>query len=656
MDGIRSQAPVLDRIDTTSLRRVALSLAFGVALVLTATKLTLLPFPVESVLEFMRWLLRLAVVSSADLLFVAGLLATSLMVIHGVARLPGSAHSIRRRQRVLHASLIAAFQTAALYGILSVPLFRMTMVPLTVQLLSFSGGPGLMASSVGDFVTWSTRIALLAVPLVLLGLTWLAAGRWGERYLSRMGSKAVAIALLLVVVQAIVCRSYIRAQWTDPNRWERRIAVSPHAALLDSCWDELLKRDHLTLSFDPVDVDESDFEPREAQHLPHAATSTDSITEPRNLIVIVLESVGASYLDIYGGPHRTMPHLQRRAEQGGIVFEDVYAHAASSPKGLVALTTSVVPRVDWKLITRDCPAFDVPSLPAVLHERGYRSCYLHSGHWNWKRRDEFLRARGVHALIDADSLPSEKVFSWGISDQAMFEAGLAWIDEQPEAPFHMLLWTIETHHPYLAGGDPIDFGVDDEELNRYLNAIRQADARIEWLMNELARRGLAESTVVAVTGDHGEVFGQHNQRVHSFGIYQENVRVPLVVLHPGLLASGVRQSGACQQIDIPATLLGLLEAPRPTEWQGRDVLNEGPAPRAYFFSTGNEVILGLREGRYKYHYHLGEGFEELFDLQADPREQVNLAAQHTERCASYRSRVGGLVTYQRAYLARHGAP
>jgi len=377
---------------------------------------------------------------------------------------------------------------------------------------------------------------------------------------------------------------------------------------------------------------------------------------PKNLIVIVLESVGAEYLGLYGAPYDNTPRLAGLVARGGKWFQNFYAHAASSPKVLVALSASVVPRVDWKLITRDSAEFDVPLLPQVLAERGYRTCYLHSGYWSWKGRDEFLRARGVETLLDADNLDAQQVFSWGISDDDLFDAALEWIDADRSRPFQLLLWTIETHHPYFAGDAPRDFGVEDEELNRYLNAIGQADRRIGELVDELERRGLANDTLIAVTGDHGEVFGEHGQRVHSFGVYEENVRVPFILLHPSLAGEPASRGEVCQQVDLPATLLGSLGVDRPDSWQGRDLLAAGAAPRAYFFSTGNEVLLGLREGRFKYIYHVSGGHEELYDLVDDPRETVNVATRESERCASYRRRVGGLVRAQREFLAAHGSP
>jgi arylsulfatase A-like enzyme len=199
-----------------------------------------------------------------------------------------------------------------------------------------------------------------------------------------------------------------------------------------------------------------------------------------------------------------------------------------------------------------------------------------------------------------------------------------------------------------------DFKVKDEELSRYLNAVRAADEKIAWLIDQLNRRGLGDSTVVAVTADHGEAFGQHNQRTHSFGVYEQTVHVPLVLLYPGLAEAPKRSSTMGQHIDIAPTLLDLVGVPPPKDWQGRSLLDESRSPRVYFLSVGNEVVLGLRDGRFKYHYYVDTTREELFDLDADPAELKDLAQIEPERCAGYRARVGGYVTYQRGFLARHG--
>jgi len=493
---------------------------------------------------------------------------------------------------------------------------------------------------------------LLALPTLTRRIPWLASA-------PPPPARGILLAFIVVAVYGFVCRSYVQAQWSDPNRWERRIAQNPHMVFVASSLKLLFHREVVDFFDNP---DESDF--LRDQPRPDARPLSQLIPQdarPKNVILIVLESTGVEHLGLYGSKHDTTPNLQRLAQDGGVTFENLYVQSPSSCKSLAALTASIYPRIDpWRrLLVRDFPDFKVPTIAETVAEQGYRTCFAHSGYWNYMKRDRFLRRRGASQLIDAGSLPGQSVNSWGVADRAMFQATLDWIDEKPRQPFFLLAYTIETHHPYVAREPLQDFGVEDPDLNRYLNAVKTADATIGWLMAELRRRGLDRSTLVAITADHGESFGGHNQRIHSFSIYESAVHVPLILLHPCLKNFPRRIDTVCQHIDIAPTLLHLLGIDVPDAWQGRNLLQEKArrATRpAYFCALGNEIVLGLRDGNLKYHYYLDSGHEELFDVAADSAESHNLAADHPGRCQRYRRKLGGWVRYQRRFLSQHGAP
>jgi len=648
-----SRLPVTPRDATAGVDQYRLVIAtLALCVICILAKGVLLPIPGQTQGELARWLIRLAIVASADMTFVVLLAACCGLVRRGIGDRP-------LLIPIWRFATVGLYGLVAAYAVVSIALLRLMMVPLTLELLSFAGGPRLMASSIRELIT-PGLLAGLAASLVTIVLSF----RWGERvpnllhgrleFLGAVWRRWLTVATLAALFGAIG-QTYIGRAWTDPNRWERRISASPHATFLGSVVAHLIEPQPSVASWSPDDADTSDFLPREAT-VPR--TSPLDANRPTNVLVVVLESVGVEYLSLYGASHETMPRLAQLARERGIVFENVYAHAPSSPKGLIALTASVYPRIDWKLITRDCPDFDVPNLAQVLHADGYRTAYLHSGYWSWKLRDRYLAARGVQAVLDADSIPGEEIFSWGIGDQLMFQAALDWIDQAPRQAFHAMLWTIETHHPYIADTASPRFDVADTELSRYLSAIESADRRIGWLYEQLVARGLDQNTLVVVTGDHGEVFGQHNQRVHSFGVYDENVRVPLVMIHPKLREGDRRErvTPVCQQIDIAPTILGLLGEASPASWQGGDLFRAGALPRAYFYSVSNEVQLGVREDQWKYIYRLQSGHEELYDLSDDPNELHNLAPLDPQRTADLRRRVAGLLHSQRAFLAEHGAP
>ncbi|HWB14595.1 MAG TPA: sulfatase-like hydrolase/transferase [Pirellulales bacterium] len=638
---------------TAEFDSIWLALATSLAAVGIVGKWILLPFPVSTVGEFVRWVLRLAVISAPDMCFACGLAVVCWFVAYTLRWWPSLVGRTWRR------CSMGLFAVCAVYAVASVPMFKVTKVPFTVRLLSFVGGPEVMLSSAGEYFPAGIVALLIACPVAVLMAPWALRQRSARRVLAPVGWRVMVVALAGVVAGGMACQRYVKAEWTDPNRWERRIARSPHWVLVASCVEELSKDRPFTHTYSFDEIDDSDFrKPIGAASLPENSLPSQPLVpaeqRPKNVILIVLESTGVDYFGTHGSRFPTTPNVDRLAKEKGVVFENVYAQAASSCKSLVALTNSVYPRPDWLLIVRDNPQFDVISLPQVLKEHGYRTCYAHSGYWGWQKRDRFLKARGADAVLDASTHPEHQISSWGIDDRAMYQDVLDWIDAEPSKPFFAFAYTIETHHPYYPPSDGLyDFGVEDEEQARYLNALRAADAKIAWLIAELEKRGLAESTLIAITADHGESFGEHNQRTHSFGIYEQTVHVPLVLLHASLKDMPRRDDNVGRHIDIAPTLLDLLNVPAPAVWQGRSLFRERDR-RAYFLSVGNEVVLGLRDGRYKYHYYVDTSLEELFDLQTDRAESQNLATAEPERARQYRRRLGGWVTYQREFLAKHG--
>jgi arylsulfatase A-like enzyme len=647
MEGaLENRTAVLDRPGGEASELAALST--GLASLLVIVKVLLLPCSVQSPDEFCRYLLRLGLVAADDLCFVAALAGCCMLVTRLTSRWPLAVRGWRM-------VMFALFYCCGLYGVLSLSMYQITLVPFTIRLLSFAGGPVMMASSIEKYVTWPLILALAVAPLAMIALPKLAPP-WPKRWwISPPLRRTLALtAGGLMTFYAVASHAYIATHWPEPNKWERRIAQNPHSVLLFSCVEEMLKEQPLTTTLYLKQVDDSDFRRPHAAASDAMAPAIASQRRPKNVVVFLLESAGAEYLSLQGSRHDTTPHLNRLAAEKGVVFENVYVQVPNSCKSLVSLTASVYPLPDWKLICQDEPGFAVPTVAEVLSQQGYRTCFLHSGYWAWRGRDAFLRQRGVQTLIDAEDMPEHRINSWGVSDQAMFDRALNWIDANSGDPFFLLAYTIETHHPYAAPKHPRRFDVDDAELNAYLNALRATDERIAWFVDELARRGLEEDTLIVVTTDHGESFGQHNQREHMFGVYQPNVHIPLVLMHPCLKDTPRRIHGVREQIDLAPTVLALLGYDIPPQWQGQNLFRRQQGRPAYFMCVGNSVVLGLRDENLKYHYYVDDGSEELFDLSTDPGEQRNLAPLHPQRCASYRKRVAGLVQYQRRFLAKHG--
>ncbi len=307
---------------------------------------------------------------------------------------------------------------------------------------------------------------------------------------------------------------------------------------------------------------------------------------PKNVILVALESVGIQHLQLYGSPYATMPNLTAEAASHGMSFDNIYAHVGQSANSLLAMTLSKYPKMSWRECSVEQPDMLGTSLASLMHETGHRTAYITSADNRYANNDQFLLNRGYDDIWDYRAMPGENLlFSWGVEDRCLIDAMIRWIDRGRDKPFFLMAWTEATHHPYqLAPGQPvIDFfpdkqhlPADESDLGKYLNTLVEADRQLGRLFEALRERGLADDTLVVITGDHGEAFGSpHKTYGHGGKLFEENLHVPLVLWNPRLF-HGERRSVIGGHIDVNPTILNIVtpHVPIPAAWQGRSLFEE----------------------------------------------------------------------------------
>jgi arylsulfatase A-like enzyme len=157
---------------------------------------------------------------------------------------------------------------------------------------------------------------------------------------------------------------------------------------------------------------------------------------------------------------------------------------------------------------------------------------------------------------------------------------------------------------------------------------------------------------VIVHGDHGEAFEQHPGNAgHTFFIYDENVRVPLMIAVPGATPRQVRVRAVTSLVDVVPTMLDLLGLPPSAQHQGVSALQPG-SRAALFFTDYSLGWLGLRDGCRKYLYEIGSARSKLFDVCRDPEETIDLSELDQVRVSRYRDRVERWAAAQKDAMAR----
>jgi arylsulfatase A-like enzyme len=353
----------------------------------------------------------------------------------------------------------------------------------------------------------------------------------------------------------------------------------------------------------------------------------------RNVVLLVLESAGAEYMDSYGGNFDLTPRLNE-LQTSSLRFQNAYAHAPGTNRSLISLLGSIYPKLSYESITQEHSEFQLPTVSSLLKEEGYRTSFFSSADLNFQNSREFLSNRGFDRIADFEQIPCETKFNLsskdyeegnGIDDHCLSDQFRAWLEEGSDKPFFSVLWTVQAHYPYYFSGTEKDYDVPNVTFNRYLNILNHYDQLVGKITDILAEKGLMESTLLIVTGDHGEAFGQHDQFGHGSGIYEENIRVPLYFINP-VLFKGELNTDPVGLKDIPSTILPLLNYNTPDKWQGYNLL-DSYAPEVYFFAPWSDHLFGLRTGNLKYIFNETTNTVEVFDLGKDSMEVIDIHDQ-----------------------------
>ncbi|MGH7804922.1 MAG: sulfatase-like hydrolase/transferase, partial [Candidatus Binatia bacterium] len=586
-----------------------------------------------------------------------------------------AAHVVPGLRACLKPFLAATYSLAAAFAIANLSIFAFFRMPLTHALVSLAGDAS------GFF---SILSASLTLPVLggLLGGVWIWAGTlFALRLLVEAtpgGTRRDSFAVL-VVLAALWCAwgGYeLETRWQ--KRADHRIAENPHVTYLASVLRAPIDESPLALSAPVAEIDLEDFDTvavrseRSAKApivraAAYRTTRAAAARRPKNVILVVLESVAARWLEPYGSPYPATPILAAEAKNS-LVFDAFYAPAGRSSDSLAALLLSVHPRVSWRDVTVDFPDLPGESIAARFRENGRRTALFTASDLGWANWRGFVRERGFDVIREHRDLRCGPLLTyWGGEDRCAMDGLLGWLEEDSEQPFFAMVWTVQTHHPYepTPGAPLLDFfhgasPADAYDLDRYLNVLHDTDRQLGRLFAALRASGRDRDTLVVIVGDHGEAFGDPRSIYgHGTTLYDEQMRVPMMLWSPKLFPRGSRSAVVGGHVDLPLTIADLVGIePAPT-WQGRSLLSADPPWRTYFTSTADGLRLGIREARWKYILDATTGKEELYDIGTDPEERTNVASSHLEITRRLRERVAARLEADRRFyspLIATGAP
>jgi arylsulfatase A-like enzyme len=227
----------------------------------------------------------------------------------------------------------------------------------------------------------------------------------------------------------------------------------------------------------------------------------------------------------------------------------------------------------------------------------------------------------------------------GSSAREQSDKAIAWLETVKDRRFFLWVHYYDPHFRYEKHAGTPEFG--DAPVDLYDHEILYTDGHIGRLLAYLRARGVWDKTVIIVTGDHGEGFGEHGIDLHGYHVYGAQTRVPLIVRLPGLAPRRVDMPAG--HVDLLPTLANLVGAPATSAMAGRSLLGEPIGDRVIF----QEVVFEGPTRRYAAvtsRWHLlfnmtPDNTWELYDLASDPAETRDVWGSHAGDVAALRARL-----------------
>lgn len=268
---------------------------------------------------------------------------------------------------------------------------------------------------------------------------------------------------------------------------------------------------------------------------------------PRNLVIIVEESLGAEFVGSLGGLDLT-PNLDALAGDG-IWFRNLYATGTRSARGLEAIVSGFTPTPARSIVNLNKSQRGFFTLAELLRQFGYKSSFIYGGEAQFDNMRRFFMNNGFDSVVDKRDYP-HPVFtgSWGVSDEDLFDRAQAEFSAPHNGPFFSLVFTSSNHTPFEFPDGRIE--LYDPEKHTVNNAVKYADYALGHFIGMARESSYWDDTVFLIVADH-------NSRMYG------NELVPIDRFHiPALILGGAVRpmvfDPVASQIDLAPTLLSLI--------------------------------------------------------------------------------------------------
>jgi choline-sulfatase len=385
------------------------------------------------------------------------------------------------------------------------------------------------------------------------------------------------------------------------------------------------------------------------------AQKPSALSKPvRNVVVYLIDTLRADHLKPFNANTRVRtPGLDELVARGSAVFASAHTQENWTKPSVATLLSSLYPWEHHAVTTEAVVPEGVDMMPEVLDQYGFHSgAFIANGYVS----DKFGFKQGWDTW--------RNYIREGRPNRAKFLAAdvLEWLDKRPtQLPFFLYVHAIDPHVPYkptaefLEVYDPdpyqgvVDFSNDNTLLEKikigsirlnardkhhlealYDSEISYHDVHFASILQGLEKRGLAGDTMIVLVADHGEEFWDHGSVGHGHSVYEELLRIPMVIHVPSLTTAPVKITSSSGLVDVLPTVIEAMGQKVPESMSGRSLM---PELRGDSLDAPRVTVSGFMDGwrtavvGSKKLIQRTEKRVMMHDLASDPREQTDLAAK-----------------------------
>jgi arylsulfatase A-like enzyme len=396
-------------------------------------------------------------------------------------------------------------------------------------------------------------------------------------------------------------------------------------------------------------------------------------TRKPNVLLIGVDSLLSTHMSCYGYPRLTTPHIDRFA-QGGALFEQTFSPNVPTTPGYSCMLTGMdIFSTQCVALRHKGPLTDkVRTLPEILGDNGYETVcvgfqgnpasrgfqkYINFHSWGSAAEGPLRKAENLNAVTvpELDRLArQDKPFFLFLRHMDPHSPYL------PPAPFDRMFYHGDECDPknesmnpvkafkpfwdYFAAWMPPGITDKDYEIAQYDGELAYMDVCISRLFTQLHALGIMDDTIVVLNSDHGETLYDHDCFFDHHGIYDNTLKIPMIVRYPRRVPAGLRVKGYNQQKDLVPTIMDLAGIDAGVKFDGRTLMDLVEGRAASFESSLYLTECtwmrkhGWRTPQWKLIHALEPDFHykpevELYNLVEDPDENRNVAKDFPEVAA-----------------------